>query len=73
MTVDATPGRYVLQRPGVCAHRLYLDTRGQVRDPILDPDDRERTQEPSAVHDHRVRDSLTDLHLYNCDGRLLVW
>jgi len=73
MTVDAKLGRYILQRPGVRAHRLYLDPRSQVRDPILNPDDRERTQEPSAVHDHRVRGSLTDLHLYNCEGRFLVW
>ncbi len=64
MAVDAAPGGYIQQRPGVRADCFYLGPRGQVRDSILNPDYRERTQEPSAIHDYRVWGSLMDLHLY---------
>ena len=64
MAVDATPGGDIPQRPGVRADRFHPGPRSQVRDPILNPDDRERTQEPPAIHDYRVWDSLTGLHLH---------
>jgi len=64
MAVDTAPGGDVLQRPGIRADRFHPSPRSQVRDPILNPDDRKRTQEPPAIHDHRVWDSLTDPHFH---------
>lgn len=44
VAVDTTPGRYVLQRPRVCADRLYDGSGRQMRDPVLEPDHWKRTE-----------------------------
>jgi hypothetical protein len=54
MTVDTTPGRYILQRPRIRANRLQEGPWSQFHDPVLDPDDRERAQEVPTVEVNRA-------------------
>jgi hypothetical protein len=54
MAVDTTPGRYILERPRICADRLNSGSGSQARDPVLKPNYWKRTKQPPAIQRYYI-------------------